>query len=570
MSLVAALGAAGDRLRNRPTLLAVGVGVSAVVVARGAVGPVSRVLFDAVLPGTLAGRAAAGALAVLAGWVVLGLLLPLYAAVYEPLFAPRRGPVGTLRAAARALRRRYADLAVAHLTVLGLCVVGAALAGAVLFVASTVVSGVRYAVASPPAPPVGPFVDGAAVAALTGAALGFFLGQFADTLVVAGHDPRRAWLASARFVVTHPLSALGYVAVVGALLAPAALVGVAVESLGSSPSGLAFFADRDVFAVGPVLVPAPWVGAAAAAVPGTVALALAAVVHATYTERAVTPVVDDSPAPLRAADGARRVALVALVVLALVSGAAAVRTADLGVGDPAAAPLPDDPAAAYATARANTVDGSFRRVTSRRNGTDGGYAVVELYAVDRRDRQNAALVAGPETAIGSFAGEGVLLTDPGTPTDSADGAAPLREAALNDDGERVRRPLPGYGATVGSTVVGADSDGPPDGAWTAEREGSTLVLRTTDPEAVVAAAPRDSVPLARPENTSDATSDTRFVARVDRERGVLERVRFTIGSRTRGVTFDYRMRYETGVDVRRPPSLGPRTAAEWAWDALYY
>jgi hypothetical protein len=278
---------------------------------------------------------------------------------------------------------------------------------------------------------------------------------------------------------------------------------------------------------------------------------------------------DVSVSPPIAAGRLRVVGVVVLLLVAAVAGAGAIRVTDTRPTDTAAAPLPDDPRESYHTALVNTERSDHRYRVAVEPESDDPFVVVRW--IDRTDRQYRAEPRQRATGTPTYA-------DSGTESPPLRGfeVVSLGSRTVGPD-DRTVRASPGYArwrAEYSLLSDGGFSPPSPDVAgWqVAERSEGTLVLELTDPAAVLDAAyARDSPPVVN-------VTESRITVRIDRERRVVERVEYRFSGEIvdetadETVSFDAHVvhEFETGIDVERPPVLGPRSPGEWLWRLFAY
>lgn len=457
--------------------------------------------------------------------LVILLTLPLYVGLYA-MVREESGP----DSAVNAIRRNYRDVFLADAAAIAFALFAAVCGATLVLVLHTGVRFAQYAGGRVAPPLIRPIFYFLVAGALLGFWLGFLATRFADVLVAFDdRSPRSAWADSLRFVRRRPGAFAGYALVLTLLLGTPRVVGVAL----GQPASV----DQLVVAI------------ASAALVGTVALALVAAVHVAYFQGSVRPAL----AGERRGVPRRRFALAAMVVLAAVAGAVAVRTADVGVsgGEPQA--LPDDAAEAADVAIENTVSASHRQVgTVRNESADGSAEPFQVTAVDYEDRQlRIKLFGDGEEYIGGYFAEGIL----------ANHVTVTGEVSSD---EWIVYPIPGYGLTGGDSLETSLDDGD----WQVTNEtSSTLTYRLEDPEEVDAI-----VSDGRLGTRGGLAEESQATLVVDRSAGVVDRVTYTLHSRETGHAYRYVERYEnvTSHDLERPETLGPRGPLEWAWDALYY
>jgi hypothetical protein len=254
----------------------------------------------------------------------------------------------------------------------------------------------------------------------------------------------------------------------------------------------------------------------------------------------------------------RRLGLFALVLIVAVSGAAAVRTADVGVGPATQEPLPAAPDAAFETAVENTVERNHRRTVWQRNESANQQAFrrVESAAVEYDDRQVALAIHGDEMAIGGYYDEGTLAT-----MHEGDPNASLRQLLATESFETL--PVPGYGVIAGDD---ASEVLDPSLNWTLEERNDRYSTYRLPAEAL-----RSGLPTRHAGGREPFGPESYLRVFVDRERGVVDHARYRIQSLETGHTHTYEVRYTVGnVDIQRPPDIQPRSPLVWVWDALYY
>jgi hypothetical protein len=262
--------------------------------------------------------------------------------------------------------------------------------------------------------------------------------------------------------------------------------------------------------------------------------------------------------PERAGPSAARVGAAALLVLALVGGAAAVRVTDTRPTEPATAPAPPgaDPATLFDGAR-TAVRGSNVRVdvTRRAVNTSTGRSHVTYMStrvVDRRHRTIRIRTHDHETRSGFavFLGEGVIADTVGESR-----VTPLDRLA----GQWRVVGLPGYAVGNRRTVV--ETHVPPgDADWTVRsRTDAHIVLVATGEDARHVGASGLSSPNGSVRVTIDP--DTGRPQRIERS--------FRRPSET-GIRFDDRITFAYAADGERPPAFGEPDAVELLWDLAYY
>jgi hypothetical protein len=259
-----------------------------------------------------------------------------------------------------------------------------------------------------------------------------------------------------------------------------------------------------------------------------------------------------------------RPALVAVLVAGLVVGAAGVRAADLRPLDRSAAPLPDDPDAAYATAFANTEAASHEyRVAV---GDDEGEPFVVTRRIDRADRRYRSWSGGEAIGPDIYASAGT-----GSPPRRTADRFTLGTRTVGPD-DRPVRAAPDYllWTETYDWEGGLTPPDPVDGWATVERTDDRVVLALTDPAAVFAA-----LNGREPAGLANVTA-ARVRAVVDRESGTLVRVETRVdltvveGEERYDVAGRSTHEFAVGVDVERPAELGAPSLGERLWSVAVY
>ena len=385
-------------------------------------------------------------------------------------------------------------------------------------------------------------VGGAVLGVVVGTLLAWVVPGVAIGRLVAGASPRRAARTALFAPARSPRTVAGALAVhvaVAGLLGLALAVGLEAGRLRRSVVVAAALGGGLAL---PVLILAP------------------AFLAARY--RAWTP------SRVRAPDR-RRLALAALLCTGLVVGAAGVRTAELrpGVG-PAPDALPADPDAAYATALGNTfrADHRYRLTILDGDDPDGDPFVVDR-RLDRTDRQYRQRLAGEARGPAVYASAGT-----GSPPIRGFDAVALGERTVGDD--RTVRASPDYLLYTDSYAWddggGLQPPAPVDGWRVVDRSDERLVLELAGARPTFEAVQRVS-----PDRITNVSA-ARIRARIDPENRTLERidVRFaatvTVGETTDRIEFRVDHTFAVGVDVERPPALGPPRPGELLWKLLVY
>lgn len=264
-----------------------------------------------------------------------------------------------------------------------------------------------------------------------------------------------------------------------------------------------------------------------------------------------------------------RVAVAAVVLLAAVGGAAAIRVEEMGVHDPGfEEPTVDaSSAAVYAVALENTARSNHRAVMTSDDRSGGGRhpTLVWDWRYDYRDRQATirfyapAGTAADTTGGGEYYDSGVLGVHVGD------------EAGPTWNGTWTAAPAPGRAFVADRRSRGSDGGTLPnaDAPWTVvSNNASTLVLWVTMPEAIREVL----VPESHAGMGENMTDESRLTVWIGRERVVVDRAVWHVHSRDVGRNFSHGVRTsEVGTyDVTRPESLPPRHPLEWVWDAIYY
>jgi hypothetical protein len=260
----------------------------------------------------------------------------------------------------------------------------------------------------------------------------------------------------------------------------------------------------------------------------------------------------------------RRVAVVAILCVALVAGATAIRVTETRPTGSAEA-VPQNPSAAYATAVANTESTSHVLTHSR----DDGEASV-TWTVDRADRQyrQTSDLGGGATTV--YADPGAIYATRGGEAGTLTWQTVPFDLAERRDSGWTALAYPAYWRVAGqSYVLDRGGFGLPEactGEWetVAENDGMrTLAL--TDGDAVFTA-----LFDVRPERIDYESAEIRM--RIDTDRGVIEVGRASLNATTpeRNVSFEARYEVLTGRDVETPNPPGPRTPREWVWKLFAY
>lgn len=551
MALRESLRGAVGALRTRPELFVLG----------GAIGLLQAALYALVLAGLSAvAPVATTLLEGVAVVVSLFVVLPLFVALYELALDPRPSEP-TSAALRRAVGRSFGAYPRVLTTAAAVGLVSALLGVAVAlgwYVVATAGRYGRYALADPGSPAAMESVVLLAAAALVGAYLGSTALRFADAVVVyEEREPVAALVASAVACRQNLSAVVGFaVAVVAIHLASiGALVGVSAAAPADGS-----FGQTGLIAV-------------AVALHG-VAVTLVAVCHAAFYRDHVAPagraVPESSRSPFRGRVGRRtagRVVIAFVLVAALVSGAAAVRTLDPAVhSPPELGPLgTDDPDEAVRTAVATTSRANHRQVLYERNASDPGadYRVLKRAGYDHADRQLYVYFTKRDgEEFGGFFGDGTLaMLRPGGRLDgfTAYERGPWQVLAA-----------PGWGLADGSAAAtSAVVPGGDAGGWeVVSANASTLVVRYDDPNTIDDALG----PRAYEGMTEPLANESHVTAVIDRERGVFRSVRLHVHSLETGTDRQYRVDYrEVGTaDLRRPEPIRDRRLAERLWDAVYY
>lgn len=494
-------------------------------------------------------------------YAVLGTLfvvLPLFVGLYELALrpAPEEPSVAALRRAVGTAVRRYPAVLRAD-AVAGVAAVPLGVAAALgWFVAVTAGRYVHYLLGDPATPATFESAVLLVGAALLGALLGSTLFRFGDCLAAFhDHDAVAAVARSASGGRRHLASLAGFAAVV-VVVHLGSFVGLVVVVAASSN-------DPSV----------PVLGAAVAAVVlYGLAVTVVGVLHAVFFRDHVAPAAGSAGTDVSLRQFVRgrspaRLALAVVLVVGLVSGAAAVRVFDPRIhSPPEQSPIAtDDPDVAVRTAAGRTAASNRRQVLHVRNVSDpaGSYRVLTRSGFDYADRQRYAYFHHDDGVTnGAFYGDGThaLLRPNGD----------LTGALAYDRGPWSVLAVPIWGATRGGMpeetfVVPNDHV---DGWQVVAANESAMVVRTSDPEGIGAALrSRGFRGTTRP-----LANESHLTVVIDRERGVLEEARFHLHSLETGRNFRYRMEYhEVGTaDVERPEPIRDRWFVEGLWDALYY
>ena len=517
-------------------------------------------------------------------------VVPLYVSVYGPIRSGADGTT-TFRAGAASVRESYGRLLRTALVVGGKAVVAGGLAVLVARVVLTVVQYYRYVTGTPPEPYGQPQLFRLWTVFVSGTLVGLAVGRFADLFALDGRSPRMAWRSSLWFARERPIVFGGYhlaglVLFVVPLAAGVAAGVVAILALNGglvvrSPAGPLPSVVGQLLSI---------LLGAAGLLTLLVGLGLSAVLplafHAAFFERVVGPATPvPSATTLTGHVGRTRVAVAALVLVAAVGGAAVVRAGEVGADDRAAPrePLPEDPVAAYAAARTNTVDGNHRAVTYIRNNSDpdAEFEVVYREATDYRDNR-AWIRFDPDTTDEGSGHRGLYASDAVNAQFTTVEPYPIERNGLSTwftrrvaDGNGTWEVTPANGySTSGKHAPTPD----PDLDWrVVENDATTVVLSIADNEALHHESGLSSYFLY-PE---DAGNDSYLGVYVDKERGVVEkwRARSTgtvtsdrIGeprtTRRRNIT--WRVAIDPEARVERPQALGSKGPVEWLWGVAYY
>ena len=383
-------------------------------------------------------------------------------------------------------------------------------------------------------------VGGAVLGVVVGTLLAWTLPGVAVGRVIGGTTPRRAVKSA---LVVPRVAPRAFLGALGAHAAFAGLLGLSVVTAAGAARSTGS-------------------GFVALAVGGGLAVLVSAFALALLAARSVADG-DGGAAPR---PDPRRLALVALLLTGLVTGVGGVRMAELRpTAEPAA--LPDDPDGAYATALSNTRRADHRyRVAVLDDDGNGEPFVVER-TLDRSDRQYRQRALGEAQGPDLYAGTGT-----GSPPARAFDRVALGRRTVGDD--RLVRASPDYLYWVDGYRWDGDSGlHPPtrvDGWTVADRSDHRLVLELTGARPVFEAT-QGFVP-DRVTNTSAAGIRTT----IDRESRTVERieVRFdatvTVGETTDHIRLRVDHEFQVGIDVGRPPVLGPPQPGELVWKLLVY
>lgn len=291
--------------------------------------------------------------------------------------------------------------------------------------------------------------------------------------------------------------------------------------------------------------------------------------HAAFaTQHVRTPPNPVTP-PGRRMFGARssaRVAVAVVLVLGLVTGATVVRSMDLGVHarTDARAITTDSPDVAVATAVRNTASRSHRQVLYRRNASDPGSSggVLMREGIDYADRQRYTYFPnGDDETFGGFFGEGTLALRRSSGRASG--------VAAYENGSWSVMMFPAWGLVsrdpIARSIV---PNGPTTGWEVVVSNESTLVVRVTDPDSIRSALGTRSLGGS----TAPLANDSHVSVVIDRDRGVLDEVRFRLHSLETGENVQYRLEYRAvgSTDLERPAPIRDRRLLEHVWDAIYY
>lgn len=488
----------------------------------------------------------------------LFLVLPLFVGLYELTLrpAPAEPSVAALRRAVGTALRRYPAVLRTDAVVAAASVPVAVAAALGWFAAVTAGRYVHYLLGDPATPSVRVSFFLVVVAATLGAVLGSTLFRFGDCLAAFHEcDAVTAVAGSAAAGRRHLASLAGFAAAVVAVHLGSFVVLAGLVAASST--------DPSVPALGAVV---------AAVVLYGLAVTLTGVLHAVFYRDHVAPAVGSTSTDVALRQfvhgrSPARVVLAFVLVVGLVSGAAAVRALDPGIhSPPEQSPLAtDDPDVAVRTAAERTAASNRRQVLHARNVSDpaGSFRILTRSGFDYTDRQRYAYFHHTDGVTnGAFYGEGTLaLLRPN---------GDLTGALAYERGPWSVLAVPIWGTARGGMpaetfVVPNDHV---DGWRVVDANESAMVVRTSDPEGIGAALrSRGFRGTTRP-----LANESHLTVVIDRERGVLEGARFHLHSLETGRNFRYRMEYrEVGTaDVKRPEPIRDRWFVEALWDALYY
>lgn len=490
------------------------------------------------------------------------LVFPLCVGIYELVLspAPDESASKTLRRGVTIGAQRYrvvfrTDVLIAAASAfIGLFV------GLGWYVIATIGRYVRYIVADPAAPSAFESLYLIGMAVVIGGFLGSFLFRFGDVLTAFyGHSPTAAVAKSAAACRKNIAPLFGLAAVlVGLQLSPIAiLAGLSKISLpASEPSSLALGAL--------VLV---------AVALHAIVITVGSVLHATFFTHHISPYVETSyPSSLSfgqfwSDQSLARWTVAIVLLLGLVSGAAAVRTIDPGVHSaPDITPITtDNPDEAVRVAAVTTASSSHRQTlyTRNRSNEESSYRLKVRSGIDYADRQTYVYYTREDgTEFGGFFGEGTMaMLRPG---------GQLVGLTAYQRGPWTVQAAPAWGISGGSASAEkmVVPNGPREGWQLIHANESRMVVRITESDAIQNALRGRSLdglgtPLA---NQSHVT------VIIDRKRGVLDEVHFQLHSESTARNHEYRLKYhEVGsANLKRPEVIQDRPLAETVWDAIYY
>ena len=257
-----------------------------------------------------------------------------------------------------------------------------------------------------------------------------------------------------------------------------------------------------------------------------------------------------------------RLAVVAVLVVSLVTLAGAVRMAELRPMDHPSDALGESPDEMYATALENTLSGSYMAEWVTESGTDAETRLT--WQVDREDRQLTWELPG---AVG-------YISTGAQSAPSVSRAEYLLREALVDDAdaatERRAHTPPNYARWARNPADRIVLDPPPElsGLERVSTAGDEITLELTDHRRVLALV----APTADP-GRLDSVETARVRAVIDREsRRLVEiTVQFEgmLGTDDR-IDADERYTFEYGTDIERPDGTGSAGVEAHVWRLLLY
>jgi hypothetical protein len=294
-------------------------------------------------------------------------------------------------------------------------------------------------------------------------------------------------------------------------------------------------------------------------------LTLVSTLHAAFYWRNVAP---DEPAENRSshrrsitARSAARVSLAALVLLGLVVGSAAIRTAEVGVGSdaPAESISSDAPDEVVAVAVRNTAARSRTVDTYEVNGTE--LDLFSRHSIDLTNRRQYSRVVHLSGELSEYyVSDSVLVTSISAPVSIQAKKQPYGpRSASTSWGSNVQHI---YGT---ETIIPQ----PTSRGWQAvETTQTEMVAELSDPEQIATVFGETRLGGSTP----PLAPDSRVTVTVDRQRGVLESVSLHLNSTATGETHSWEVVYRDAGSTRVawPAGVREKRLREHLFDALYY